>query len=92
MFKRFAMLIALSLAMAACPMPRPPDGCTPGAQVCRDGAPYVCSQSTRWVAINRKCSEIGAVCCAVPSVYDARRIVYACVHSPRCLSLDAGAP
>ncbi len=81
------LLITL-LFVAGC-MP-PPDGCPPESMRCSDdGIPQVCSGSMRWTNIQHDPCNETAVCCATPSVYDATRIVHACVPAAACLQ---GAP
>jgi len=82
----------IALAVVGCPRQKPPDGCTPGDQVCRNDQPVVCSDSQRWIPVMRKCALMGAQCCRVPSYYDRNRLVSTCVRPETCAAQDGGSP
>lgn len=79
-----ALLVAMCLALAGCPLP-PPDGCTPRDTRCApDGVPEVCSQSQRWTRgqPSEPCPE-RSTCCRARSPYG--RELHACVPPSACL-------
>ena len=92
----FALLCLASLA--ACPgpsvtreptLPPPPEGCTAGATLCHEGAPWRCGPDGHWSQADRRCDRMGTdatavVCCATPSALRQGVSVHACVPSNVC--------
>lgn len=87
-FFRFPLL-AVSLALTACPLP-PPDGCTPMATRCSpSGVPQRCSQTQRWSSGSLATCGGSARCCLSRSPWG--NTVHACVPAGACLDEpDAG--
>jgi hypothetical protein len=85
------LLVLLPLALAGCPRMPAPDGCTPAAQRCHEGAPQVCSQSGRWTPADTRCDQ-GTVCCRTLSYFVTYpRPIYACVPQDMCVA-EPGVP
>ena len=94
---RLALILA-SLALVGCPgptvirepaLPPPPEGCTAGATLCHEGAPWRCGPDGHWSQADRRCDRLGTdatavVCCATPSVLRPGATVHACVPSTAC--------
>jgi len=101
-----AMLLAIGLCLAGlgavlagCPkvirepsLPPPPDGCTAGATLCHQGAPWRCGPDGHWSQADRRCDRlsgsgdggVAVLCCATPSVLRPSALVHACVPANVC--------
>lgn len=86
--------IILAAALCACPVvnrdppvARPPSGCTAGGTMCRDGAPWRCSDN-EWSQADRQCNRLAdagsVVCCLTPSGVRPDVLLHACVPQTDC--------
>jgi hypothetical protein len=85
------IVIIAAISLVGCPTLPPPSGCRPDETRCENGAPQLCSPSTRWVASDRKCSDIGATCCLTTSAFSSNEF-YACARPWDCVGADGGTP
>lgn len=69
----------------ACPHLPPPDGCGPQQTRCSpSGLPQVCSGTQRWTNVQEDPCPAGSMCCPTKSVFDANKIIHACVAKEKC--------
>lgn len=87
-------MLILAMTLCACPaiirdpeVPRPPRGCTAGATMCRDGAPWRCSDN-EWSQADRQCNRLAdagsVVCCLTASAIRPNVTLHACVPQSDC--------
>lgn len=78
-------VFVLGYLVIGCPHLPPPDGCAPETTRCGAKGPQVCSGSQRWTDINPDPCPSGSECCATKSVYDANKVLHACVPHAKCI-------
>ena len=83
--------LGLAVELQGCPsvirepaLTPPPHGCTAGATLCHEGAPWRCGPDGEWSQADRRCDRLGAVCCATPSALRPGVTLHACVPNDRC--------